>query len=117
MMKYENLTQRVLPVLFIKTIFKRAAAFTRASSSWDCALYDIVPDLLHMMKVNRINKTDNILRSHIYRSYKRENHLLIGTTVLQIAIIVRNLIRSTTAYSIEQFNIYLKENNSDAKLQ
>lgn len=37
---------RILAFLLTKTICSWAAAWTRASSSWDCALYTILPFLL-----------------------------------------------------------------------
>lgn len=44
--KSKRLLPRILAFLLTKTICNCAAAWTRASSSWDCALYKIAPALL-----------------------------------------------------------------------
>lgn len=44
--KPKSFIPRILPFLLIKIILKREAAYTRASSSRECALYEIDPVLL-----------------------------------------------------------------------
>lgn len=53
-----NRLRRIFPHLLIRTICNWEAAFTKAYSSWDCALYIIVPPLLKTTKQNESPNND-----------------------------------------------------------
>lgn len=102
----QNLLPRVFEFLLTKTICSWAAAWTSASSSWDCALYKILPLLLQTIEeVHTISASKVINVCFCFRqkisvpqiqsvTEKCEGYLRIGMTVLHIAITVRKRITS-----------------------
>lgn len=93
---------RILAFLLTKTICSWAAAWTRASSSWDCALYTILPFLLQE-DGRKILLQRCMVQMFCSRKWSKSQHpiskrrkwdLWMGITVLHIAITVRKRITS-----------------------